>query len=488
VPGTGSSAVLAHAFGKRYELPIPLLLFVLGGAVVVLASFALVAARQVSQERPDGADDGEAGPPGRLRPVPAVLGVAVLAGLVAAGLAGGQEVAENIVPTAFWLVVWVVVPLSCGLLGDWTIGWNPFGTLSRLADRPGWRRVLLGSEQPVAWPAWLAWWPAVGLYFLIACGELVFNLTATLPRNTAIGLGLYAVVCAGAGVLFGPAWVGRGEVFTVLFATWGRLGVFRFGAPGRRGVAGGLRVPFERSTSRVAFVLLLLISVNFDGLLATPEWASLERGRLGALAVGGARLETFRVGAFLVLALAITLVFGLFATVALRVARSGAGPLAALTGLLPSLVPIAFGYLLAHNVQYVLVNSQLLFPLLGNPVGRESWPVHLPYPFNDSYDPRVQLFPSAVYWYLAVVVIVGVHVLAVVLAHHQLSAAEEDAGPRRARASELPWLVAMVGYTMLSLWLLAQPLVSETTAPAPAAAARGTGFAVAASAPPSTVR
>jgi hypothetical protein len=29
------------------------------------------------------------------------------------------------------------------------------------------------------------------------------------------------------------------------------------------------------------------------------------------------------------------------------------------------------------------------------------------------------------------------------------------------RGSEYPWLAAMVAYTMLSLWLIAQPLVKE---------------------------
>ncbi|MDT4917082.1 MAG: hypothetical protein QOH89_1782, partial [Pseudonocardiales bacterium] len=33
----GSLRILAHAFGERYELPIPLLAFVLGGAAVVAA-------------------------------------------------------------------------------------------------------------------------------------------------------------------------------------------------------------------------------------------------------------------------------------------------------------------------------------------------------------------------------------------------------------------------------------------------------------------
>ena len=59
--------------------------------------------------------------------------------------------------------------------------------------------------------------------------------------------------------------------------------------------------------------------------------------------------------------------------------------------------------------------------------------------------------------------------LAVVLAHGYL--ARTGASERHARRSEYPWLVAMVAYTMLSLWLLAQPLTQEKAAPTTEAAA-----------------
>jgi hypothetical protein len=58
-----------------------------------------------------------------------------------------------------------------------------------------------------------------------------------------------------------------------------------------------------------------------------------------------------------------------------------------------------------------------------------------------------------------VVIIVAVHVIAVVLAHQHLSRSARTR--HMARTSEYPWLVAMVAYTMLSLWLIAQPLVEE---------------------------
>jgi hypothetical protein len=130
------------------------------------------------------------------------------------------------------------------------------------------------------------------------------------------------------------------------------------------------------------------------------------------------------------------------------------------------MLPIAYAYLLAHNLQYLLVNGQLLPTLLGNPVGESWWPVDPPYPFNGAFAPDPAFLPSALYWYVGVAAIVGAHVLAVVLAHRYLHARAADR--RTAEASEYPWLVAMVGYTMLSLVLIAQPLVTEERA-APAA-------------------
>jgi hypothetical protein len=263
------------------------------------------------------------------------------------------------------------------------------------------------------------------------------------------------------GFFFGSSWRTRGELWTVLFDTWGRIGYFRFGAAGRKGFAGGLERPFSTHASRVVFVLLMLLNVNYDGLLTTPQWSNdVERQLPGSWGTPGPHLETFRTVTFLLMVAVMLGVFGMFARESARLGRHGTGLLASLSGLLPSLVPIAFGYLFAHNIEYILINGQLLGPLIGNPPGLESWPLHLPYPFNDSYEVHSKFLPSAFYWYVAVVVIVAVHVIAVVLAHRHLQRRVAD--KTREVVSELPWLVVMVGYTMLSLWLLAQPLIKES--------------------------
>jgi hypothetical protein len=470
-------AALAHAFGERYDSPVPLALFVLGGAAVVLASFALVYRTEVAQPTAAGAavanpeDDVTVAAPRRLLPG---LSVVLLVLLALAGLVGSQEVAENILPVSFWIVVWVVAPLAVGLVGDFTAPVNPFAAIARATDREGLRRSVLGG--PVLdWPRRLGYWGFALLYLLVVFGELVVNSTATVPRVIAVALVTYGMVCAAGGLVFGAAaWNRHAELFTMLFATWGRLGWFRFGARGRRGLGGGLTAPFDPSLGRLAGVLLLLVSVSFDGVLSTPQWARLLGGLPAGLQSGTAGYVVLATAVLVGLTVVMLAVFGGFATASARAggfagARPGAPRGPALNGMLPSLLPIAFAYLLAHYLQYVLVNGQLLLPLIGNPVGSASWPIHLPYPFADSYEVDAGIMPTSVVWYVQIVVIVVAHVLAVVLAHRHLGSQAPDVA--RARRSEWPWLVAMVGYTMLSLWLLAQPLQAEAE---PAGAAAGT--------------
>jgi hypothetical protein len=439
---------LAHAFGVRYELPIPLVVFVLGGAAVVAASFLIVLPTRVSPA-PVAAADRTA-----VRPVPLTAGLPglVILGLLCwAGFAGSQEIPENILPTLFWVYVWVVLPLLCGIVGDFTSGSNPFGFLAQLGER---LRISTGRGGPLRWPRWLGWWPAVVLAGLGTLAELVFNASATLPRFIAWTLIAYSALCLAMGAVFGAdAWRERGELFTVLLSTWGRLGWFRFGAPGRRGFAGGLETPFERTLSRTVFVLLLLGSISFDGILSTPQWTRFERHVVSAGDLHGQ--ELLRCLTFVVIIAALYLIFGLFAA-AVTLAGGRQWTLAGtLSGLLPSMVPIAFGYLLAHYLQYILINGQLILPLLGAP-GGEATNLHLPYPFNDSYEVHTHFLPNGFYWYLDLVVIVASHIAAVVLAHRHL--VRTATSPAPARRAEYRWIIAMVAYTSLSLWLLAQPL------------------------------
>ena len=457
---TGFLPIVAHAFGKRYDLPVPLWLFVFGGAAVVFLSFLLVLPRAVAPATAGEARLADVSRCARPRRCAGSSPGLFAIGLMVCGWVGSQSVAENIVPSFFWLAVWVATPISCGIIGDWTRAVNPFAALARVCDRPALRATLLGDDGVVAWPRWLGWWPAVALFFTVACGELIYNGTATLPAFTAWGLLVYALVSAVAGLLFGAqAWTERGELFSVLFATWGRLGWFRFGAEGRRGFGGGLRVPFEAHVSRVTFVLLLLVSVSFDGLLSTPAWKTLRT----QISLSGVAFELFETAAF-----AVARAGGLGAVRRLR--RAGAplrrhAALAAAGARRAGAVAAADRLRLPGRPQRRVPGHQrpAVHPAARQPRGLDG--VHLlPPPFNDSYEINPNLLPSSVVWYIQVALIIFVHIAAVVLAHRYLARASRSHA--KARASEWPWIVAMVGYTMTSLWLLAQPLVQETSSAA----------------------
>ena len=221
--------------------------------------------------------------------------------------------------------------------------------------------------------------------------------------------------------------------------------------------------------SRITCVVLMLGSVTFDGLLATPLWKSTVQRLPLDLQPGTEGYIFFGVLAFAAL---IALIWAFFAVWAAAVRRYGhlqLSTLSTLAVLLPSLLPIAFAYLVAHNMDYLFVNGQLLIPLIGNPTGHHQW---LPAPFNDNYVIDKKILPPALIWYLATTLIVVAHVAAVVIAHRHIIRAAPT--PTDGRRAERPWIAAMILYTMTSLWLLAQPIAKETTS----TAARSPGHSV----------
>ena len=108
-----------------------------------------------------------------------------------------------------------------------------------------------------------------------------------------------------------------------------------------------------------------------------------------------------------------------------------------------TLLPIAAGYLIAHYLTLLIQGIVWLPKLLANPLLTVA--------------PPLDWIPVSVVWYLSVGAIVVGHIVAVYVAH--VIALRELPDPRRALRSQYPMLALMVGYTMVSLWILAQPIV-----------------------------
>lgn len=123
---------------------------------------------------------------------------------------------------------------------------------------------------------------------------------------------------------------------------------------------------------------------------------------------------------------------------------------------MPSLVPITVGYNVAHNLSYLLVQGQAIAALASDPFGF-GWNL-----FGTArLQPDIAVIDVETTWYVAIVAIVGGHLISVWLAHR---AAQRLGGERRqAIIALIPMTVLMVLYTGVSLSILAEPMVRYST-------------------------
>ena len=202
-------------------------------------------------------------------------------------------------------------------------------------------------------------------------------------------------------------------------------------------------------------VIVLLATVTFDGLLETRLWTHiLDRTLSNEIRwVGSVALVLFSAGF-----LFIYLIFcGLMCRLAERYRdNNGAGhpkgTIEVASAFVLTLVPIAIAYHLAHYLSYLVITGQYLIPRMSDPFG---------YGWNllgtIDYKVDIGLLSARMAWYLAVTFVVLGHGFAVYLAH--VVAGRIFGMGRVAFLSQIPMVVLMVLYTMVSLWILAQPMV-----------------------------
>ena len=283
----------AHGFGARYDLPIPLSLYLAGAGLTVAVSFAMLAifmrSAPVSDEHWRLNLARTAG--GRLLGAPGVLlalrtlAVALFLVVVAAGLAGVQSALKNIAPVMVWAVWWVGMAYISALLGNLWALVNPLDTLFAWTEAvcarmwPG-GRLAIGLRYPDA----LGAWPAVVLFVAFVWMELVWDRSDS-PAYLAVAMLAYSALTWLGMLLFGRAqWLSRGEVFTLVFGLLARFApteVRESSSGGRalnlRPYGVGLLAHEPVPASIVVLVLAMLAAVSFDGFMETPLWGEHPR-------------------------------------------------------------------------------------------------------------------------------------------------------------------------------------------------------------------
>jgi hypothetical protein len=459
----------AHGFGQRYELPLPLSLYLFGAAAAVALSFVVfglfVRGAPAPRARPQV--DLLATTFGRIAGHAAVallLRLAVLALFavtVLAGLFGDQNPYRNIAPTLVWIVWWVGFVYISAFVGDvWALV-NPWRTLFDGAQSVYRRlggRGELGARLP--YPPSLGAWPACLLLFAFAWTELVYP-HAALPAHIAwLAIGYSVLTWAGMLTFGRDAWLKNGEVFSLVFGTFARFAPIevRDGRLLLRPFGRGLLESRPVAASTMAFILLLLATVLYDGLIGTGEWALFEDTlREGMPSLTGIALRS--AGLLVIWLLFLGAYLGICAAMS-WVASGSPRPLEVARCFALTLIPIAIGYHVAHYLVFLLVQGQYIIPLVSDPFGR-GWDLF----GTAGYRVDIAIAGARFAWYMAVAAIVTGHVLAVYLAHRR--AIEVFAPVRVALATQVLLTALMVVYTFIGLSITAQPIVESRTAAAP---------------------
>ena len=442
---TVASPASAHGIGGRSDLPVPLWQFLYAASFALIISFLLL---RVSWHRPRFADaaTGRAFAPVTERVVAALalllraLGLLLFIVTLTAAWFGDTNSRNNIAPVMVYVLMWVGVQVLSVLFGNVWSALSPFDTIAALAS---WVRARRRPVRVVDHPAdeslvWSHWPAALGVFGFVWL-ELCYHSQAE-PRVIARVITGYSVVVLALAARHGRRWLRTGEAFAALFGMLALLAPFHRDAEGHvraRLPFAGL-AEFVPRRGSIALVAVMLGSTGFDGVQRTRWWADVQGSTTGW---DRTWLSTFG------LVWVIGIVAVAFIAAAMLVARlAGADARDAPRNYVHTLVPIVFGYSIAHYFTLLIIEGQSAIPLLSNPYG-QNWNLFGTANYVIDIQP---LSARAVSWVQVLAIVIG-HVVGVVASHDR---AVEHTSPRLVSRSQLPMLVVMVLFTLGGLTLL----------------------------------
>jgi hypothetical protein len=430
--------VFAHGVGRVYESPIPLSVYLIGAALTVLASFAIrILAPGAKPLRPEG----------RVLPAsPARWIILFLRGLalvffvltIVSGVVVGAQGA-NFTTFSFWVGLIVGMTALCALVaGSWEAA-DPWATTERFY------RVEDAEIKPRVPP----WWLGPLLLFALFWFELVstvgydsFWVVAAL-----VGYSLYAFTLRAS---FGGNWT-TADPLAILFGFASRSAPLVLRPEGVF-----VRSPLKdleddegpMPLGLYVSVFVLLASTTFDNLSETVGWHDF-LSTIGADALPHLLVGTLALALFALPFLGTYLATMWLAQRQLRY-PGGVGSLGRVFGW--SLVPIGIAYVLAHNAPLLITGLPQLVRFMSDPF-EQGWNL-----LGTAYLWQGFVASPRLVWFIEIALIVSGHILAVLAGHRTAVrlAPSESAAAR----SQYALTALMSLYTIVTLWLLAQPLVA----------------------------
>lgn len=450
--------VSAHAFGKLYNLPVPFWMYLYGGAGALLVSF-LVIGYFLNKTSKD-----------LTYPSINLSKIAIFASLtnqrflnilkgfsvflffltIITGFIGEDSAYSNFNMTFFWIFFVLALTYLTALIGNIYAVNNPWKILIE------WFEKYTGEEIKgmVKYPQNLGYYPALIFYFLFIWIEL---LSQTRPFTLSLMIVQYSMFNFLGVMLIGKGnWFKYCEFFSVFLRLIGKIAPIELknGKLYLRPPFVGLLKESADHLSLLLFILFMLSSTAFDGFRVTVVWFTSYwktfSDPMTAL-FGDKAYDVFQTINLAASPLLFLVIYFVLIYVAKVVTKSKDSVKELMLKFAFSLIPIAFVYNIAHYYNLILGQGQDLIRLISDPFGF-GWNL-----FGTSeYMPNLTIIDAGITWHVQVTLILIGHIAAVYLAH--IEALKVFPSHKKALLSQFPMLLLMVAYTLIGLWILAQPV------------------------------
>lgn len=435
---------LAHSAEQAFILLLPTDIYIMAGTLTVAATILLVALLGRTSPYHVSSSKAHSASLPITANVKSLLSMAILFWLVWTGFNGPRDPLGNALPLVIWNVWWIGFVATLPLIGNLWSAFNPW---------TGLYAIIAGTQRPpLRLPKSFDIWPGVGVFMAFHIFAIA-DIAPSDPARLATIIGLYWIATLVGMLLFGgPAWLNQVECFTILFrllASLAPIQARRFGIPGWA----THRLENIRF-SHAAFCIVMLGAGSFDGLHETFWW--LAQIGINPLEFPG-RSAVVMTSTFGLIATCLTL--GTAFTIVVWVGITLAGDKSVtLNYALPSfalgLIPIAFGYHVAHYLTSFLVGIQYSAIVLSDPfaTGANYFGLaKLQVTTGFLNEPK----SVKIIWLTQAATVVISHILAVIMAH--ATAVNLYQTRRQIFLVQFALSILMITYTIFGLWLLASP-------------------------------
>jgi hypothetical protein len=457
------SLPLAHALAARQDLPVPAWLFAWGASIVLIVSFFALAAawrtprfeRQHWRALGAGFSRGIVSLPVQI--VCGLVGVFLLGVAIYAGLRGTEAPDRNFALTFLFVTCWLGFPFFSALLGDIFRPFNPWRAVGRVAGA-GFEALAGQRAAHARYPQWLGRWPAAIGLLAVVWLEVVYGQSGGVavgldPHAAGVAACVYTAYTLAMMAVFGvEEWCERGEIFSVYFGMFSRLGAFGVenGQLGRRRMLSA-STSWATIPGSAAVVIASIATTSYDGASEGAFKDAIETVFGWFRDVGFDANSSIR----LTDTIFMLLCFGgvaLIYTLGVRGMRTvrGAPSLDKLrVGFAHTLIPIALAYLVAHYFSLFVFQEQAQVGyLLSDPLGNGTTDLF----GTASWGVDYTVLSANSIWYVQVGALIVGHVLGLVLAHDRAVAYWSDY--KQAARSQYWMLAVMVAFTCFGLYLL----------------------------------